>query len=243
MKFNKAHFSQISIPSGVKIEKKKDFLTFSGVLGFTSLQLTKIDPTGIGGIQISEDQKNLILFSESKSFKASLKSLLKNKIRGVSVGFLVSLRIVGVGYRASLEESFPDRQGQILTSDITSGDVKSDVTDLSEGLLANSIKTPPKVVLEGLTPLANKSSICQSVRRVTFLHFKLGYSHNLKYQLPESIRAFLLEPSLLCIFGIDKNQVSQLGSKIRSFKPPERYKGKGIRFTTEKITLSQGKRK
>ena len=236
MKFNKAHFSQISIPSGVKIEKKKDFLTFSGVLGFTSLQLTKIDPTGIGGIQISEDQKNLILFSESKSFKASLKSLLKNKIRGVSVGFLVSLRIVGVGYRASLEESFSDRQGQILTS-------QSDVTDLSEGLLANSIKTPPKVVLEGLTPLANKSSICQSVRRVTFLHFKLGYSHNLKYQLPESIRAFLLEPSLLCIFGIDKNQVSQLGSKIRSFKPPERYKGKGIRFTTEKITLSQGKRK
>ena len=185
MKFNKAHFSQISIPSGVKIEKKKDFLTFSGVLGFTSLQLTKIDPTGIGGIQISEDQKNLILFSESKSFKASLKSLLKNKIRGVSVGFLVSLRIVGVGYRASLEDSFSK----------------------------------------------------------TFLHFKLGYSHNLKYQLPESIRAFLLEPSLLCIFGIDKNQVSQLGSKIRSFKPPERYKGKGIRFTTEKITLSQGKRK
>ena len=117
--------------------------------------------------------------------------------------------------------------------------------------------------LEGLTPLANKSvtslltsplvnkskicqsdvRICQPVRRVTFLHFKLGYSHNLKYQLPESIRAFLLEPSLLCIFGIDKNQVSQLGSKIRTFKPPERYKGKGIRFTTEKITLSQGKRK
>ena len=237
MKFNKTHFSQISIPSGVKIEKKKDFLTFSGVLGFTSLQLTKIDPTGIGGIQISEDQKNLILFSESKSFKASLKSLLKNKIRGVSVGFLVSLRIVGVGYRASLEESFSDRQGQIedLSEGLLANNIKTDLTaDITRGDVKSAVSSPicyPKVVLEG------------NVRRLTFLHFKLGYSHNLKYQLPESIRAFLLEPSLLCIFGIDKNQVSQLGSKIRSFKPPERYKGKGIRFTTEKITLSQGKRK
>ena len=185
MKCNKNSFSQISIPNGVKIEKKKNFLIFYGVLGFTKLEYTKVDPTGIGGIQISKDDKTLILFSESKPFKASLISLLKNKIRGVSVGFLVSLRIVGVGYRASLEKNFSK----------------------------------------------------------TFLHFKLGYSHNLKYQLPESIRAFLLEPSLLCLFGIDKNQVSQLGSKIRNFKPPERYKGKGIRFTTEKVALSQGKRK
>ena len=233
MKFNKTHFSQISIPSGVKIEKKKDFLTFSGVLGFTSLQLTKIDPTGIGGIQISEDQKNLILFSESKSFKASLKSLLKNKIRGVSVGFLVSLRIVGVGYRASLEESFSDRQtGGLLANNIMTDKSKICLTsDITKGDLLRKKSDVTKVVLGG------------NVRCVTNLHFKLGYSHNLKYQLPESIRAFLLEPSLLCIFGIDKNQVSQLGSKIRSFKPPERYKGKGIRFTTEKITLSQGKRK
>ena len=139
----KNSFSQISIPNGVKIEKKKDFLIFSGVLGLTKVEYTKIDPTGIGGIHLSKDEKTLIIFSESKPFKASLITLLKNKIRGVSVGFLVSLRIVGVGYRASLEKKFSK----------------------------------------------------------TFLHFKLGYSHNLKYILPESIRAFLLEPSLLCLFG------------------------------------------
>ena len=185
MKYNRKNLSLISIPSGVNVEKQKDFLIFSGVLGISKVELTKIDRSGIGGIQISEDKKTLIVFSEYKSFKAGLMSLLKNKIRGVSVGFLVSLRIVGVGYRASLEKKF------------------------------------------------SKS----------FLHFKLGYSHTLQYQLPESVRAFLLEPTYLCVFGIDKNQVSQLGSKIRSLKPPERYKGKGIRFTTEKITLSQGKRK
>jgi large subunit ribosomal protein L6 len=185
MKSNNNSYSQLSVPNGVKIEKKKDFLIFSGPLGLTKVEYTKIDPTGIGGIHLSKDEKTLIIYSESKSFKASLISLLKNKIRGVSVGFLISLRIVGVGYRASLEKNFSK----------------------------------------------------------TVLHFKLGYSHNLKYILPESIRAFLLEPSLLCLFGVDKNQVSQLGSKIRNFKVPERYKGKGIRFTNEKVALSQGKRK
>lgn len=192
MKYNKNSLSLISIPDGVKVEKQKDFLIFSGVLGISKIELTKIDRSGIGGIQISEDKKTIIVFSEYKSFKAGLISLLKNKIRGVSVGFLVFLRIVGVGYRASLEKKFS--------------------------------KTNPTFV-------------------ESFLHFKLGYSHTLQYQLPESVRAFLLEPTYLCVFGIDKNQVSQLGSRIRSLKPPERYKGKGIRFTTEKITLSQGKRK
>jgi len=124
----------------------------------------------------------------------------------------VSLRIVGVGYRASLE---------------------------------NFVSKPPQTSQTSQTSLTSQRSLrdVRDVKDATFLHFKLGYSHNLKYQLPESIRAFFLEPSLLCIFGIDKNQVSQLASKIRAFKPPERYKGKGIRFTNEKVALSQGKRK
>ena len=185
MKILKKIESQISIPPSVKIQKKQQFLMFSGVLGFTKLDLTKIDPKGLGGIKISEDGKTLNIYSQSKPFFYSLESLLKNKIRGVTVGFLTYLRIVGVGYRTSLEKS-KDKE---------------------------------------------------------FLNFKLGYSHNLKYQVPPSIRAFLLEPTLLSLFGIDKNQVSQVGSKIRSFKVPERYKGKGIRFTTEKIHISQGKRK
>ena len=68
---------------------------FSGVLGFTKLDLTKIDPKGLGGIQISEDGKTLNIYSQSKTFFYSLESLLKNKIRGVTVGFLTYLRIVG----------------------------------------------------------------------------------------------------------------------------------------------------
>ncbi len=62
MKCDKKIESQISIPNGVKIEKKEQFLIFSGVLGFTKLDLTKIDPMGLGGIRISKDEKSVILF-------------------------------------------------------------------------------------------------------------------------------------------------------------------------------------
>ena len=74
-----------------------------------------------------------------------LQSLLRNKIEGVTKGVLVYLRIVGIGYRASIE-------GQTIT-------------------------------------------------------FKLGYSHDIAYDLPESMRAFLPEPTLIGLYGIDKNQV------------------------------------
>lgn len=189
MKCIKKIESQISIPNGVKIERKEQLLIFSGILGFTLLDLSKIDPMGLGGIKISEKDKALFIFAQSKPFFYSLKSLLTNKIRGVTVGFKISLRIVGVGYRAFKEKN-------------------------------NSISFKKDV-----------------------LNFKLGYSHSLKYQVPDSIRAFVLEPTYICLFGIDKNQVSQVASKIRLFKVPERYKGKGIRFTTESVKISQGKRK
>ena len=217
MKCDKKNFSQISIPNGVKIEKKEQFLIFSGVLGFTKLDLTKIDPMGLGGIRISKDEKTLFLFGRSKPFFYSLKRLVTNKIRGVTVGFLVSLRLVGVGYRAFLEKNN------------------------MEGALVSSSKTTGSTYAEQSSAYSSLSLLAGRGKDV--LNFKCGYSHNLKYQVPYSVRAFLLEPTSLLLFGIDKNQVSQVGHIIRAFKVPERYKGKGIRFTTERVALSQGKRK
>ncbi len=75
-------------------------------------------------------------------------SLLRNKIEGVTKGFLVYLRISGIGYRAAID-------GQTIT-------------------------------------------------------FKLGYSHDVAYDLPSSMRAFLPEPTLIGLYGIDKNQVTLL---------------------------------
>ena len=217
MKCDKKLESQISIPNGVKIEKKEQFLIFSGVLGVTQLDLTKIDPMGLGGIRISKDEKTLFVFGRLKPFFYSLKSLLINKIRGVTVGFLVSLRLVGVGYRAFLEKNNINLDLVLRSKTIGSPYAERSLAYSSRSLLAG--------------------------RGRDVLNFKCGYSHNLKYQVPYSVRAFLLEPTSLLLFGIDKNQVSQVGHIIRAFKVPERYKGKGIRFTTEKVALSQGKRK
>lgn len=75
------------------------------------------------------------------------------------------------------------------------------------------------------------------------LTFKVGYSHDVRYKIPKSVRIFLIEPTLLSIFGIDKNQVTQIAAQIRNIKPPSPYKGKGIRLAQEIVRLKQGKQK
>lgn len=75
------------------------------------------------------------------------------------------------------------------------------------------------------------------------LCFKIGLSHNFQYDIPKSIRVFLVEPTLICLYGIDKNQVTQIAAKIRQIKPPSVYKGKGIRLINEVIVTKAGKRK
>jgi len=75
------------------------------------------------------------------------------------------------------------------------------------------------------------------------LIFKLGYSHDIEIVLPTNVRAFCPKPTLLCIYGIDYHFLSQICAKIKGFKKPEVYKGKGIRFKDEEIRLRVGKRK
>ena len=104
-----------------------------------------------------------------------------NKIQGVSRGFLLYLKIIGIGYRVLLQN--------------------------------------------------NK------------LIFKLGYSHDIIYKLPSSIKVFLMDPTLFCLFGIDKNQITQIAAKLRGLRKPSVYKGKGIRLLNETIALKIGKRK
>ena len=96
-------------------------------------------------------------------------------------GFLVYLRITGIGYRASLD-------GQTLT-------------------------------------------------------LKLGHSHDCTYTLPPSMRAILPEPTLVGLYGLDKNQVTQAAANIVALRPPDAYKGKGVRLEGATVKLTPGKRK
>jgi len=95
-----------------------------------------------------------------------------------------------------------------------------------------------RVILKELEDFSNSNR--QVEQKLTF---KLGYSHDVEMILPTNVRAFCPKPSLLCIYGVDYQFLSQICSKIKSFKEPEIYKGKGIRFKDEKIRLRIGKRK
>jgi large subunit ribosomal protein L6 len=68
----------------------------------------------------------------------------------------------------------------------------------------------------------------------------LGFSHPIEYQLPEGITA-KVDKALLILSGIDRQQLGAATAKIRSFRPPEPYKGKGIKYVEETILRKAGK--
>jgi large subunit ribosomal protein L6 len=75
------------------------------------------------------------------------------------------------------------------------------------------------------------------------LILQLGYSHEIKYPIPEGITVKAEKPTALTISGADRQKVGQVAAEIRSFRGPEPYKGKGIKYDTETILRKEGKKK
>jgi large subunit ribosomal protein L6 len=75
------------------------------------------------------------------------------------------------------------------------------------------------------------------------INLSLGFSHPVAVQLPEGITAEAPSQTELTIKGIDKQAVNQVAANIRSLRPPEPYKGKGVRYTGEVINMKEGKKK
>lgn len=76
-----------------------------------------------------------------------------------------------------------------------------------------------------------------------FLDLKLGHSHPVQYPLSSSMKIVQKKPTEIVLYGIDKQYVGQTAANLRSFRPPEIYKGKGIRYQNELIRFKQGKKK
>ncbi|MEK9686741.1 MAG: 50S ribosomal protein L6 [Proteobacteria bacterium] len=74
------------------------------------------------------------------------------------------------------------------------------------------------------------------------LNLTLGFSHPVEFDIPEGITIETPSQTELLIKGIDKQKVGQVAANIRKFRPPEPYKGKGIRFTNERIVLKEAKK-
>ncbi len=71
----------------------------------------------------------------------------------------------------------------------------------------------------------------------------LGFSHEVRYTIPQGVKVEVEKQTALTITGIDKQLVGQVAAKIRGFKKPEPYKGKGIRYADEYIVRKEGKKK
>jgi large subunit ribosomal protein L6 len=75
------------------------------------------------------------------------------------------------------------------------------------------------------------------------LQLALGYSHDVIYPIPEGITIATPRPVEIVITGIDRQKVGQVAAEIREYRPPEPYKGKGIKYAAERIFRKEGKKK
>lgn len=75
------------------------------------------------------------------------------------------------------------------------------------------------------------------------LSLSLGFSHPVEYTVPDAITVETPSQTEIVVTGADKQQVGQVASEIRRFRPPEPYKGKGVRYAGERVSLKEAKKK
>ena len=109
---------------------------------------------------------------------------------------------------------------------------------LTRALVANSVKG----LHEGFTRNLEIVGIGYKAQlQGTTLQLALGFSHPIEYQVPEGIEIKIDRQVRLSVKGADRQQVGQVAADIRGFRPPEPYKGKGIKYAGERIKRKAGK--
>lgn len=169
----------VVIPQGVVVELQDRKINVSGKLGKLSTnfppEVSFIREGDTISVKPKDDSKR------SKAMWGLSRSLLRNQVKGVSEGFEKKLEIIGVGYKAAVDDRF--------------------------------------------------------------LTLNLGYSHEIKFLIPEGIAIKAIKPTLLSISGCDKEKVGQVAALIVQQRPPEPYKGKGIRYEGQVVRRKEGKKK
>jgi large subunit ribosomal protein L6 len=75
------------------------------------------------------------------------------------------------------------------------------------------------------------------------LNLSLGFSHPIVYALPEGVKAETPTQTEIVIKGVDRQRVGQVAAEVRAYKPPEPYKGKGVRYSDERVVIKETKKK
>ncbi len=75
------------------------------------------------------------------------------------------------------------------------------------------------------------------------LNLQLGYSHDIAFPIPPDVKITCERPTAISITGADRQRVGQIAAEIRAYRPPEPYKGKGIKYSDETVRRKEGKKK
>jgi large subunit ribosomal protein L6 len=75
------------------------------------------------------------------------------------------------------------------------------------------------------------------------LNLQLGYSHDIAFPIPSDVRITCERPTIITLSGADRQRVGQVAAEIRAYRPPEPYKGKGIKYAGEIVRRKEGKKK
>ncbi len=166
----------IMLPKGVEVKIDGLTVTVKGPKGSVLQNIVE-------GVEVKVEENQVFVGIDENILKYSMhglyRSLLLNAVLGVSQGFEKKLQLIGVGYRAQVNEGLIDLQ--------------------------------------------------------------LGLSHPCNKKIPNDIQVTIEKNTLITINGIDKQKVGQFAAEIRALKPPEPYKGKGIRYENEYVRKKAGK--
>ncbi len=157
--------------------------------------------------------------------------------------------------------------GNVLTAKGKLGELKLTLTDLVETTIeGNKVSVQPKTkesqarMMWGTTR-ANIANMVKGVSQgysktleITGTGYRaavqgknlvvnLGFSHDVVYPIPEGIKVTCEKPTSIKVEGVDKRQVGQVCAELRTYRPPEPYKGKGVKFEGEAIRRKEGKKK
>ena len=172
---------KILIPKEVNLSINGDILDIKGPFGSMKINLdTKLFEVNVSKkneLSIKPKIKN----DDIKKMWGMNRSLLNNTVIGVNEGFVKTLEMTGVGYKAAIK--------------------------------GNS------------------------------LNLQLGYSHDTDFEIPKDVKISVEKQTIIKISGLDKQLVGMVASKIKSFRPSEPYKGKGIKEKGEYILRKEGKKK
>ena len=133
------------------------------------------------------------------------------------------------------------REGKTITfaatqntkhSSAMSGTLRALVSNMVQGV---SVGFTRKLTLVGVGYKANAQG--------AMLNLELGYSHPINHKMPEGIKVTTPTPTEVILTGTDKQVIGQVAAQIRSYRAPEPYKGKGVRYSDEVVAIKETKKK